>query len=174
MRKFLLLFIIITVSVCAAFGQQNLKPGNPAPNFAAQSLDGTNFNLTDLHGKVVVITFWSTRCAICHSEIPKLNQVADRYKGKDVVFIAPTMENQTKVLPYLKKNPFNFTIVPNGFGMVLKYADLDASGNINMGFPAYFLIDQDGDIVHRSHGWDKTSRLDAQITKLLAADKAEE
>lgn len=157
----------------SALAQQNLKPGAAAPNFSAASLDGTDLRLSDLQGKVVVLTFWSTRCAICHAEIPKLNQVAARYKDKDVVFIALTMENQAKVLPYLRKNPFNFNIVPNGFGVVLKYADLDAAGNINMGFPAHFLIDQDGDIALRTQGWDKTSNLDAQITKLLSSAKAE-
>jgi hypothetical protein len=96
--------------------------------------------------------------------------MADRYRDKDVVFLAPTMDNEAKVQPYLKSNPFNFNILPNSFGVFLKYADKDASGNINMGFPAYFLIDRSGRIIMRSDGWDKTAALDAQITKALAAN----
>lgn len=161
---------IIAIFSLTAVAQQQLKPGQAAPEFAAQSLSGHAINLADMQGKVVVMTFWSTKCAICHSEIPKLNQIAARYRNKDVVFLALTMESNGKVEPYLKKNPFDFNIVPNSFGVVLKYADMDAGGRINMGFPAYFLIGKSGNIELRDDGWDKASKLDSQISKLLGAE----
>jgi peroxiredoxin len=154
----------------SAFAQQSLKPGEAAPNFAGQGLDGQTYNLNQFQGKVVVLTFWSTRCAICHSEIPKLNQVVDHYRGQDVVFLAVTMDNQVKVEPYIRKNPFNFNILPNAFGVMLQYADRDRNGNINMGFPAHFLINRHGNIALRTDGWDKAENIDAQIGKLLASD----
>jgi peroxiredoxin len=167
MRSFKI-FLIILVCVCAAAAQQNLKPGSPAPAFSAQSLEGTTVDLSQYRGKVVMLTFWSTRCQICHEEIPKLNKVAERHRTDNVVFLALTMENETKILPYLKKNPFNFNIVPNSFGIVLKYANMDAAGNIDMGFPSYFLIGKTGQIELRSKGWDKAEIIDSQITKLLS------
>ncbi|MGD9629559.1 MAG: TlpA family protein disulfide reductase [Pyrinomonadaceae bacterium] len=151
----------------AAYGQQNLQVGQPAPDFVAQTIDGQTINLKDFQGKVVMLTFWSTKCEICHSEIPKMNQIVDRYKGKDVVFLALTMENEAKVNPYLRKNPFNYTILTNGFGVVLKYANMSKDGGINMGFPSYFLINKQGAIHLRSEGWDKTQSLDNQISRLL-------
>ena len=163
----LILLLILAVSAAA---QQNLQPGQAAPDFAGQSIDGTSYNLSQLQGKVVVLTFWSTRCEICHNEIPKLNRVADRYRGKDVVFLALTMENQVKVEPYLRKNPFNFNILPNSFGVVMKYANMDRNGNIDMGFPAYYLIDQKGSIALKSSGWDKISGLESQISRLLSSE----
>jgi peroxiredoxin len=163
--------ILITLTLAAAvFAQQQLRVGNPAPEFSAESLDGRTYAIEQLRGKVVVMTFWSTRCAICHSEIPKLNQMADRYRGQDVVFLALTMENQVRIAPYLEKNPFKFSILPNSFGVVLKYADMDAGGRINMGYPAHFVIGRKGTIEHRTHGWDKASNLDAQISRLLASE----
>jgi peroxiredoxin len=168
--RILLTIVIAMFLATLAVGQQQLRPGSPAPNFAAESLDGKSYNLSQLQGKVVVLTFWSTKCEICHSEIPKLNQVAARYQDKDVVFLALTMENQAKIEPYLRKNPFSFSILPNSFGVVLKYADLDKSGTINMGFPAHYIIDKHGAIAHRTDGWDKAANLEAQITRLLASD----
>jgi hypothetical protein len=50
------------------------------------------------------------------------------------------MDSEAKVNPYIQRNPFNFTILPNSFAVMLKYADKDRAGNINMGFPAHFLI----------------------------------
>jgi len=162
----------ITLFVLAALvpAQQQLRPGTTAPDFAAEALDGNFYSLSQLQGKVVVLTFWNTRCAICHEEIPKLNRLADHYRGRDVVFLAPTMDGAPKIEPYIKKTPFTFSIVPNSFGVMMKYADIDKSGNINMGFPAYFVIDRHGSIVLRTDGWDKTENLDAQISKLLASD----
>ncbi|MGH9819757.1 MAG: TlpA family protein disulfide reductase, partial [Pyrinomonadaceae bacterium] len=130
---------------------------------------GQSFDLKQLQGKVVLVTFWSTKCEICHSEIPKMNQLAARYKGKDVVFLALTMENESKVETYLRSTPFSFDILPNSFGAVLQYADRDKAGNINMGFPAYFLLDQTGGLQLKTSGWDKTQALDSKISTLLAS-----
>ncbi len=169
MRKFLLV-IALLLTASSTFAQQALKPGEAAPSFSGQALDGTVYDLNQLHGKVVVLTFWTTRCAICHSEIPNLNRVADRYRDKDVVFLAVTMDNEAKVNPYIKRNPFNFNILPNSFGVMLKYADRDRAGNINMGFPAHFLISRKGTIALRTDGWDKAANLDMQISKLLSTE----
>lgn len=160
--------LLLLVLMSAAYGQQNLQVGQAAPDFAAQTLDGQPVNLKDLQGKVVVLTFWSTRCAICHAEFPKLNQIVERYKAQDVVFLAVTMENAAKVNPYLQKNRISPTVVTNGFGVVLKYANMTKDGAINMGFPSYFLINKQGAISHRAEGWDKSQVLDSQISKLLA------
>jgi len=161
------LTLMIAVSVSA---QQNLKAGSAAPDFAGESIDGKQYNLSELQGKIVVLTFWSTRCAICHSEIPKLNRIVDRYKDKDVVFLALTMENQIKIAPYLRKTPFNFSILPNSFGVVLKYADNDGKGNIDIGFPAHFVINRKGAIEMRTSGWDKAENLESQISRMLSSD----
>jgi peroxiredoxin len=159
MRKSSLLLSLILLVASSAFSQQSLKLGEVAPEFSGQSLDGKVYDLDQLHGKVVVLTFWST-----------LNRVADRYRDKDVVFLGITMDNEAKINPYLKRNPFNFSILPNSFGVMLKYADKDRSGNINMGFPAHFLIDRKGMIALRSDGWDKSANLDSQISRLLSSD----
>lgn len=170
MRRISLLLSLLLLAASPLFSQQALKPGEAAPEFSGQSIDGKMYDLDQLHGKVVVLTFWSTRCEICHSEIPNLNRVAERYRDKDVVFLAVTMDNEAKINPYLKRNPFNFNILPNSFGVMLKYADKDRSGNINMGFPAHFLINRNGMIALRTDGWDKAANLDSQISKLLSSD----
>lgn len=162
--------LVIAVSAQQA---QKLAVGGQAPAFSAASLSGSQFSLDGLQGKVVLITFWSTTCQICHSEIPKLNRVASAYAGRDVVFLAVTPDNAGRIGPYLKKNPFNFTIVPDAFGMTMDYADKDNSGRFNMVFPAYYLIDQKGRIAMRGSGWDKTEALNSGIGKLLGGGRAD-
>jgi peroxiredoxin len=162
------IFLFTLALAASSFAQQNLKPGSTAPVFTAASMDGKTVDLNRLQGKIVVLTFWSTKCEICHAEIPKLNRIAARYKDQNVVFIGLTMENEAKVAAYLKRTPFNFDIVPNSFGMVMQYADRDRQGNINMGFPAHFLVDQSGAIELKTSGFDKSAELESRITRLIA------
>lgn len=165
MRFIGIIFLLLACSF-AAFAQS----GKPlAQNFSAVTMNGDDVELESLRGKVVVMTFWSTKCQICHVEIPKLNRLAAQYKGKNIVFLAPTMETPAKVEAYTKNNPFDFEILPNSFGLVLKYADKGANGNINMGFPAYYVINQQGELVHKAMGWDKIDSLNSQLSRLLGA-----
>ena len=171
MNKLKIIFclaVILTFSILS-FGQKN----NPvAEDFTAVSLSGETINLESLKGKVVVLTFWSTRCEICKSEIPKLNALVKNYKGKDVVFLGLTMDNPPKIENFLKSKPFNFNIIPNSFGVLLKYAEKDRAGNINMGFPAHFLLNQEGEIILKTSGFDKAELLNSQINRLLTTKLA--
>jgi hypothetical protein len=98
--------------------------------------------------------------------------MATSYKDKDVVFLGLTTDNPTRVESYLKMKPFNFNIIPSSFSVLLKYADRDRAGNINMGYPAYFLVNQAGEIEMKTSGWDKTAKLDSQINRLLTTEQS--
>jgi len=168
MRFLSVVFLTLAFSF-SAFAQSNKNAKPTAESFTATALDGTNVNLADLRGKVVLVTFWSTKCPICAAEIPKLNNLAANYKDKDVVFLGLTLENDDKVKNYLKKKPFGFNILPNSFGILLKYADKDRDGKVSLGYPAHFLINQTGKIEVKTGGFDKTEMLDKRIANLLKA-----
>ena len=170
MKKFLLFAFFIIILTLSAAAQTSVKVGSTAPVFSGIAMDGTSYDLNDLRGSVVVVTFWSTKCEICHRELPKLNRFTERYDSNKVFFLALTMENEDKIAGYLKSNPFKFQILPNSFGVVLQYADRDKAGNIDMGFPSFFVIDQEGLVQYRSSGYDKTAPLDAAITKLITKE----
>ncbi len=91
-----------------------------------------------------------------------------RFDRSKVVFLALSMENEEKITGYLKKIVVRSQVVPNSFGTVLQYADRDRTGSLDMGFPAYFVIDQAGKVQHRSSGYDKTAGIEAAISKLVA------
>ncbi|MDQ6787098.1 MAG: TlpA family protein disulfide reductase [Acidobacteriota bacterium] len=168
MRFLTVLFLSFVLTV-SAFAQSNKNYKPLAENFIGTALDGSSFDLAALKGKVVLVTFWSTRCPICSSEIPKLNQMAASYKGRDVVFLGLTTDNENNVQKYIKKKPFDFNLLPNSFGTLLLYADKDHDGNVTLGYPAHFLINQKGEIEVKANGYDKTQLLDKKISQLLNA-----
>ena len=162
-KLFIGLCLILSLSF-AAFAQK-AKP--MAGDFSVTSMQGKTFDLAELRGKVVLVTFWSTKCPICAAEIPKLNQLAKSYQGKEVIFLGLTMENADKVKEHLKKKPFDFNIIPNSFDVVLQYGDKDGDGKISMGFPAHFLVNQKGELELKTNGFDKTELLNTRISQLL-------
>lgn len=157
---FLSLFVVSTI--LASSGEKPL-----AENFSVTTLEGKQLSLADLRGKVVVMTFWSTRCEICEKEIPKYNQVAAKYAGRDVVFLGLSMENEMMIANHLKKKPFSYTIIPNSLGVIMQYADKGPNGTFNIAYPTTFVINQQGEIELKTNGWDKSKTIDAQIERLL-------
>lgn len=160
----LILCLLVCFPAFAGFNEKSL-----AENFTATTLDGKPVNLEELRGKVVVMTFWSTRCPICEKEIPKLNQVADKYAGKDVVFLGLSMENEHKIAEHLKKKPFKFTIVPNSLGVIMKYADKNPNGSFNIAYPTMFVINQSGEIELKTNGRNKSEQIDSLVNRLLTS-----
>lgn len=168
MKKFISVVLVAIFTVSAAYAQQQqLKIGDYAPPVTGTTLKGDNIGMSSLRGRVVVVTFWSTRCEICRYEIPKLNAFAAKHDRSKVAFLALSTEDEAKISRYLTSFPFDFDIIPNSFGTLLQFADRDRSGNVNIGYPAFFVIDAGGKIQHRSSGYSKTAAVEAAVAKLV-------
>jgi cytochrome c biogenesis protein CcmG, thiol:disulfide interchange protein DsbE len=61
--------------------------GNPAPALVVPELNGQDFDLSALRGKVVVVSFWATWCPPCRKEMPALNAFYRQYHSKGLEMI---------------------------------------------------------------------------------------
>ena len=171
LMKFAYILILVLMFAAAAYSQTNQAAGSAAENFSALTINGADFELGKLRGKVVVLTFWSTKCPICQAEIPRLNLLVGKFNASGVVFAAPTTNDTAMVTRFLKNNSFDFIILPDCFDAVMKYAEKDSEGNLMMGFPAYFVIDQDGRVSLKASGSGKTELIAGEINRLLSIAK---
>jgi peroxiredoxin len=72
----------------ATASENPLLIGKPAPDFAAQTLDGKEIHLKDYVGSPIAISFWATWCEPCKAEMPVLQQARLQYQDKRLVVLA--------------------------------------------------------------------------------------
>lgn len=150
--------------------------GQLAPQFTLPAMDGTQYNLANLRGKIVVVNLWGTFCPPCVVEMPELNSLVEKYRGKEVVFLAPTPDDKAVLGTFLQKYPFSYQVLPNGFGVVEKYAPHKKSDNSQkkggflMLLPTHLVIDQTGVVTYHEWGFRKNTAalISQEIEKLLA------
>jgi thiol-disulfide isomerase/thioredoxin len=110
----------------------------PAPEFMGDSLDGKTFDSKSLQGKIVVVNLWFIACGPCRKEIPKLNEIVREFRGKDVVFIAPTPDKPEPLREFLKTAPFEYNIIHEAGRIIEQFNAVQ--------FPTHVVIDQNGQI----------------------------
>ena len=61
--------------------------GKPAPDFTVKAVDGKDYSLGALKGKVVWVNFWGLRCGPCVRELPALQALYAKYVEKGLVIL---------------------------------------------------------------------------------------
>jgi peroxiredoxin len=162
--------LVLALLVCATVSAQTTNPTKPpqkrkpiAPPFSLTSLEGEKFELAALRGKVVVLNFWFTGCAPCVAEFGELNGLVNRFRNKEVVFIAPTLDNETTLKLFLKEHRFEYHVIPNAGGLIVRTYS-DGSGDVV--FPTHIVINKEGKIDMRVTGAERIGVLRKAIARL--------
>ena len=143
----------------------DLVVGQPAPPITLNTLDGKHIALQDLHGKVVILTFWATWCVPCREELPLLSHYASVHAKDGLVVLGFSLDEpdnlaQVRKLATTLDFPVGLLGDPHvpGYGRIWR-------------LPVSFVVDRDGKLVN--DGWkDKQpawtqQTLDQVVTPLL-------
>jgi peroxiredoxin len=135
----------------------------PAPDVIFTSLSGTTISLQDLRGKVVVVNFWATSCAVCIREMPDLAHLERRFGdcGLAVVAVAMRYDPPNRVLDYVERASLPFVVSLDPLGRIEQ-----AFGGVT-GTPTTYVIDKRGQIVQRIEGAPDFPRLHTLIEAKL-------
>jgi len=123
---------------------QSDKLGKQAASFSVSDMNANVFSLEALKGKVIVLNFWFIECKPCVMEMPELNKLVEKYKGKDVVFIGFATSEKAKLQKFLSNNKFSYNIIPDSKAVAENY-DVKA-------FPTHIVIDKESVIRHFTVG----------------------
>lgn len=130
---------------------EEMKDRSPAPEFTLPNPAGKKVALKEFRGKLVLLNFWATWCAPCREEMPSMERLYGRFKGKGFVIVGVNVKDSRKdALSFLKELKITFPIV------------LDPDGQVGLlygawGLPVTYLIDPRGTAIARAWGpaaWD--------------------
>jgi peroxiredoxin len=113
-------------------------------DFTLTDLEGKQWNLKSLRGKIVVVNFWATWCPPCRKEIADLNKLYDKFKKKDLVVLGLSDEDASKLKEFAAAQNMKYPVLPDPGRSVHKAYHIE-------GIPVSMFYDRDGKLVAQAH-----------------------
>jgi thiol-disulfide isomerase/thioredoxin len=150
---------LLATSDVTTFGQDPSSPNTfpytagtlaankePAPRFAAKTMDGEKFNNDSVKGKIVLLEFWTTWCGFCAAEAPFVDKINQDFADKGFVVLAVNVGESKKIVKkYLEEHPRNSKVV------LMEDTNL-AAMYVATAYPIYVVIDRDGNVAATQRG----------------------
>jgi peroxiredoxin len=130
--------------------------GKEALPFSVKDISGNKYSLEKLKGKVIVINFWFVECKPCVMEIPELNDLVDKYKGKEVVFLGFATNEKSKIESFLQSKTYKYNLIADSKEVAELYRVYS--------YPTHLIIDMNSIISYYTTGLGPTTIKDIDMT----------
>ena len=136
--------------------------GQAVPDFMLRDIQGNNFRMSALKGKVVIVDFWATWCQPCKIEIPWFIEMYDRYRaqGLEVVGVAMDEEGLEVVKPFAEKYKMNYRVLLGNETVATQFGGI-------YGLPTTFIVGRDGKVRDKHIGLVSREVFEEAVKKLL-------
>jgi thiol-disulfide isomerase/thioredoxin len=163
---FLLVASLCSLWLSTAHAQQTV------PSVAGSQLDGKPFALNQSRGKVSVLVFWTTDCAVCRDKMPEFRNYAKQWKTRPFQTVLINMDKRMKdiddynkfvnsAIPMQERLPQLWALAPDytdNLGTMDTIKD-----QVGTELPLVYVIDKAGKVVARHQG-----RFDVQVWQDIA------
>jgi thiol-disulfide isomerase/thioredoxin len=124
--------------------KKNSGVGRVAADFRTRLVDGEEFSLSSLRGRVVLLDFWATWCSPCVESAPVLQLLWERAKGDDFIWVGASVDDDEQAWRnFVKHNRLG--------GTQLLSPEWAETMGVD-GFPTVLLVDRDGMVQCSVHG----------------------
>lgn len=154
--------LLFIAAIClAAAAQAQLKEGQPVPAFETRLLDGKTLGAEALKGKDVLVVFWATWCPTCQKELPELQALYEKHRGRGFEILALSIDaDRFTVEEFWKDHDYRFPVAMRAPAHVQLFGPIKA-------IPALYLIDRRGVLRMTRVGGMGQAQLEAQLLPLL-------
>jgi len=135
--------------------------GVPAPDFQTPDLEGTVHRLSDQAGKVVLINVWATWCGPCRREMPRLDELYQRWRDDGLVVFGISTENLEI------QREFAATAVDVSYPLLRSDGDVPEIYRTTARYPANYLVDRAGRLTRAPSTDRPFEELEARVAELL-------
>lgn len=135
-----------------------------APDVQLVDIEGNVHRLSQLKGKVVLISLWATWCGPCNQEMEAFKRIYAEYKDKGFEILAISVDQDTElVAPYVRRKQLPFPT-----GLAEQRPSLYRTSNV----PVTFLVDRSGGLAYSHVGYSTASfqEVEQQLKRLLNAE----
>lgn len=135
----------------AAFALRDHGTPEVFPSVSIPTIDGRRFDAAAMQGRPLLVTFWSTTCAVCLREMPEMEALYRRFapRGFEIVAVSMPWDPPVEVMRLAQARALPYPVA------------LDVDGAIGRAFgdvsstPTHFLVGPGGEIA-----WRRTGELD--------------
>jgi peroxiredoxin len=128
---------------CAAPAQPSYPLiGQAAPDFALHAAAGGNVRLSEHRGEVVVLSFWSSRCAPCRTQLVALNRSFATYQSAGLAIYGVGVDDDPlQARDFARSAAVDFALLLDPAKAVSRNYQID-------NLPMTVLIDRNGTVRH--------------------------
>ena len=117
--------------------------GKTIPEFTFLDIDSKEIALSSFKGKYVYIDCWATWCGPCKQQLPFLQKLEQKYKGKDIVFVSISSDSDRDKWKKMVKDQ-----KLGGVQLIKKLPTDSDFSNLFMinAIPRFIILDKDGKV----------------------------
>jgi peroxiredoxin len=118
-----------------------------APDLLLSNLAGDDVKLSDYRGKVVFLNIWATWCPPCREEMPSMESLYRKLKGRNFEMLAVSIDRDggKVVRSFAKKYGLTFPVLLDPDNKTYRLYGL-------IGVPETFIVDKNGVVIHKIIG----------------------
>ncbi len=134
--------LMVPMTLLAVQEGQQLIP------FKGTDLQGNPIDLSQSIGsKPILLIFWASWCPSCRAEVPKINQLAEKYRSRGMDFVAVNVgynDSVERAQAFIRKAKMQYPAYFDGAGKVTEQYQL-------IGVPTIIVADKHGVIRFRNY-----------------------
>ena len=146
--------------------QAGIGPGDVPPDYLGHDRDGHDLRVSDLHGKVVIVSFWASWCGYCRKELPVLAALQQLKGTPNLQVVGVNHDDDYAHYKDLTRRWKNLDVIltydaPDGH--IGKPYKID-------GLPFMVMIGRNGRIahIHKGYGEESLETIMSEVDDLLA------